>query len=379
MTMNIAHALHETSSQPGLIDPISFPACRNEVTEAWLKDTLSRHPVFQSDPIQAVHLSNLGDGIGQLSALTLAEIDCRSGRRVPLVVKLQAAVPEMHQVAMQYDYYGSEVNFYRELAADVPMHTPEVYVSAMDSESDRVLIIMEAFTDWHSPDQIAGATAEQVAIAADELAGLASAYWNDQPQARLPWLKSADSQAFASLPEDHAACLPVALERFEGSWPGGAAETLQRISTRYADIRRAIINGTQVLSHWDFRVENLFFGPEGELAVIDWQLMHMDNPANDLAYLLGTNVDIQLRREIEGDIMALYLRGLREQGVSDYGMAELVADYRLSLLSLTAIPLIGGANMDIGNQRSATLFAAMGGRLVKAIQDWDAVALLDHL
>ncbi len=377
--MNFAHALHETTSQPGLIDPVSFPASRDEVTEAWLTDSLSHHPSFKADPIQTVRLSNLGDGIGQLSALTLAEISCRSGRRVPLVVKLQASVPEMHQVARHYDHYGAEVNFYREMAVEVPMHTPEVYVSAMDAASDRVLIIMEAFTDWHSPDQVTGATAEQVAIAAGELAGLASAYWNEQPQSRFPWLRSADAQAFASLPEDHAACLPVALDRFEDLWPEGAAETLQPISERYAAIRDAIINGTQVLSHWDFRVENLFFGPEGELAVIDWQLMHMDNPANDLAYLLGTNIDIELRREIEGDIMTLYLRGLRDHGVSDYGMADLVADYRLSLLSLTAIPLIGGANMDMGNARSRALFAAMGARLVAAIQDWDAIDLLDRL
>jgi aminoglycoside phosphotransferase (APT) family kinase protein len=280
---------------------------------------------------------------------------------------------------MGYQYYETEVNFYREMAAEIPLRTPEIYVSAMDPDSDRVLIIMEAFTGWHSPDQVLGAEAEQVEIAVAELAGLAAAYWNDQPCAQFPWLKSADAPAFATLAEDHANCLPAALERFAARWGTGSEVALNAISQRYPAIRQAIINATQVLSHWDYRVENLFFGADGEFAVIDWQLMHMDNPANDLAYLLATNVDVTLRREIEADMMTLYLSGLRDRGITSYGIAELVADYRLALLSLTAIPVIGGANMDMGNERSQALFAAMGHRLLSAIDDWQALDLLERL
>jgi aminoglycoside/choline kinase family phosphotransferase len=326
-----------------------------------------------------MRLSNLGDGIGQLSALTLAELTCASGRKLPLVIKLQAPVAEMHQVALHYGHYETEVNFYREMAAEIPLRTPQIYVCAMDPASGRVLIIMEAFGDWHSPDQLTGADAEQVATAIEELAALASAYWESAPTIQFPWLKSAGSPQYATLPEDHAACLPILLDRFENSWPAGSAAKLKEISSNYARVQQAIIEGTQVLSHWDFRVENLFFGSDGELAVIDWQLMHTDNPANDLAYLLATNVDVELRRKIEADMMALYLRELRDRGIDGYGMANLVSDYRLALLSITAILVIGGANADIGNQRSRALFATMGERLLAAIEDWQAVDILRSL
>ncbi|MEE4362071.1 MAG: phosphotransferase [Pseudomonadales bacterium] len=361
------------------VAPWRFPACRAEITTDWLLNTLQPHPSFRRDPIAAVRLSDLGDGIGQLSALTLAELTCRSGARRTLVVKIQAPVPEMHEVALSYGHYESEVGFYGQMAREVRLRTPEIYVCALDQARNRVLIVMEAFTDWHSPDQLEGATAEEVAIATRALSSLASTYWESPPLKRFPWLKTATSPAFASMPSDYAACVPELLTRFEARWPANASATLDRISAGYAGLQQAVATGTQVLAHFDFRVENLFFGPDGSLAVIDWQLMHMNNPANDLAYLLATNVDVSLRRDIERDMMHLYLEGLRECGIVGYGLAELERDFRLALLYISVIPVIGGANADMGNARSAALFEIMGGRLLTAIEDWQALDALGSI
>lgn len=377
--MNLAQPLQQITCQTAPIPPLSFPACRSEVTDDWVRRTLQRHPKFSLDPIREIRLSHLGDGIGQLSALTLAELTCASGMRHQVVVKLQAPVPEMHQVALSYGHYETEVNFYSEMAGEIPLRTPEIYVCAMDHSSERVLLIMEGFTGWHSPDQVKGARAPEVATATTAIAALASRYWNEPPLADYPWLKSADSPVFASMPADYAACLPVLLDRFESLWPVGAASTLTTIANGYGRVQQAITQGTQVLSHWDYRVENLFFGADGELAIIDWQLMHMNNPANDLAYLLATNVDVALRREIEADMMDAYLAELAEQGVEGYTKADLQADYRLALLGISAIPVIGGANADVDNERSQALFAAMGSRLLAAIEDWQALDVLEPI
>jgi hypothetical protein len=249
----------------------------------------------------------------------------------------------------------------------------------MDHERDRVVVIMEGFADWHSPDQITGASADEVRGAVTGLASLASTYWDAKPGERYPWLKSADSAQFATLPDDYAACLPEFLNRFEHLLPAGAAGTLAAIGERYARIQQTIARGTQVLAHWDYRVENLFFSPDGELAVIDWQLMHMDNPANDLAYLLATNVDVGLRRQIEAEMMSTYLRELNERGITQYQLKDLHQDYRLSLLAISAIPVIGGASMDVTNERSLALFEAVAGRLMAAINDWQAQEVLETL
>lgn len=365
--------------EPALVWPTSFPASRDEVTASWVRETLQPHPHFQGDPIRDVDLHDLGDGLGQLSSLTLAELTCGSGRRKQLVIKLHASVPEMHQVALAYGHYQSEVHFYAEMAPSVPMRTPDIYISAMDPACGRVVIVMEGFGTWHSPDQIVGASAEEVTIAVSALSGLAATYWNNPPIRAFPWLRSPDSPAYASLPQDYAACVPILLDRFERDWPGGSARPLKQIAGSYARIQQALLRRPQVVAHWDYRVENLFYGADGELAVIDWQLMRTDVPANDLAYLLACNVSAGLRRDIEADMMARYLAGLRERGVLDYQLTDLELDYRLALLSISAILVIGGANADIGNARSQQLFLTIGARLLAAIDDWQATDLIAGL
>jgi len=98
--MNMPDVFASQHTHTTLVPPCSFPSGRGEVTEEWLRRTLAPHPAFRVDPIRQVELSDMGDGIGQLSALLLAEVTCRSGATRPMVIKLQAPVPEMHTLAM---------------------------------------------------------------------------------------------------------------------------------------------------------------------------------------------------------------------------------------------------------------------------------------
>ena len=377
--MELQHAITPEQHITQLVAPHSFPADRHEVDEHWVLATLSPHPAFRSDPIRNVTLRHMGDGIGQLSALLLARLTCRSGAIRSVVIKLQAPLPEMHAVAMTYGHYETEVNFYAHMADEVDLRTPEVYVSEMDHVRERVVVVMEAFTDWHSPDQIKGAQPTEIRTAVKALATLAGTYWNNPPKDRFDWLKSMDAPEFASLPDDCAVCVAPLMTRFQAQWPEHAENTLATISTNMARVRDAIGNGVQVVSHWDFRVENLFFGSRGELAIIDWQLMQINNPANDLAYLLATNIDAALRRQIEKPMLEEFLAGLKAQGVNDYNMQDLRADFRLALLGITPILIIGGAHLDQTNIRSLALFEHIGKRLLGAIDDWQALDVLEEI
>ncbi|MBD3647729.1 MAG: hypothetical protein HUJ31_09830, partial [Pseudomonadales bacterium] len=152
-----------------LASPDYLPADRSEVTDAWVMNLLAAHPTFRSDTITAVRLEHFGDGIDQLSTLVRADLTCASGADHQLVIKLHTNVPGMHEIGLRYGHYESEINFYRHLADKVPVRTPELYAVEMDRDAERVLIVMESFTDWHSPDQLAGASLEEVTIATDAL------------------------------------------------------------------------------------------------------------------------------------------------------------------------------------------------------------------
>jgi hypothetical protein len=75
--------------------------------------------------------------------------------------------------------------------------------------------------------------------------------------------------------------------------------------------------------------------------------MMVTNPMTDFAYLLSTNIDVAIRRV-----------------------------YRLSLLGISAIPVLWGAGIDINNKRSMALFEAVSSRLFQTVEDWDALKVI---
>jgi hypothetical protein len=357
-----------------LVVPATLPANRTEVTESWLIETLSLHPRFADDPIESVTINPMGEGLGQLSSLLLADVSCASST-IQLVIKLHVDVPEMHQSAMTYGHYDSEVNFYNFLADKIPLRTPEIYAAQIDRESERVLIIMESFDGWHSPNQINGASLKEVTIATESLCDLTAAFWNIPLQNEFPWVRTLQSSAYDSLPNDYNALTDATLDRLD-LLPEGSAAAMRMIGANYGVLKGMLSTGHQALAHWDYRVENLFYGPCDEFAVIDWQFMMMTNPATDLAYLLSTNIDTKLRRESESELMDRFLDGLARQGVRDYNRIDLEKDFRVALLGISGIVVIGGGIFDVTNKRSHALFNAIGSRMFQTIEDWDALAML---
>ncbi|MEJ2238881.1 MAG: hypothetical protein P8X82_11340 [Gemmatimonadales bacterium] len=135
-----------------LMHPPAYPANRSEASSEWLIETLNRHLAFAQDPLESATLHHMGDGVGQLSTLIRADLSRASGTPTQVVVKLHTAVPEMHAIALRYGHYESEVNFYRYLADEIPMRTPEVFVAGLEPDTGHVAIIMESFNGWHSPN-----------------------------------------------------------------------------------------------------------------------------------------------------------------------------------------------------------------------------------
>jgi hypothetical protein len=352
-----------------------LPTNRSEVTETWLLETLSALPEFL-DPVSNIRLKPLGDGIGQLSVLVLADLVLDSGKKLQLIIKLQTDVPDMHDIGMRYGYYENEVNFYNFFSDKVPLHTPDVFVAEFDRESGRVLLIMESFAGWHSPDQVSGASLQQITTATKSLAGLTATFWNAPIQKEHPWIHSLTSEVFSNIANDYRESTEEALLRLGDSLPESAGANAHKIGDKYDELVNRLSKGNQSLAHWDYRVENFFYGPENEFVVIDWQLMMVTNPATDLAYLLGTNIATELRRSAENELLGIYLEELARHGVTNYSRSQLEQDYRLGMLGVSAVPIIGGASVDATNARSLALIQAVGGRLFQAIEDWDAMALL---
>jgi aminoglycoside phosphotransferase (APT) family kinase protein len=130
-----------------------------------------------------------------------------------------------------------------------------------------------------------------------------------------------------------------------------------------------------VLLHGDFRLGNLIVGPEGLRAVLDWELTHVGNPAEDIGWLCVKAWRFGAEPPVAGlgsreDLLAAY----RAAGGADVSLAELRWWEILGTLRWGVICLTQAWAHLSGAHRSVEL-AAIGRRVCE--QEWDLLLLLD--
>ncbi len=355
-----------------------LPPDRNAVDETWLASTLAPHPEFSADPIVSASFRALGDGVGQMSEMLVAHAQRASGAELPLVIKLHTTVESMRELAIRYCHYLRETNFYRKLADHVPVRTPRVFAAAYDQDSRRTALVMEHVGNTHySPDQVAGATLAEVELAIDQLARLTAAYWDSPLRATHTWMGNANADFYRSALTDYPNGIDETVRRF-GHSIAGMETAARKIGARLGEIHDYLCEGVQVLTHWDYRVENMFFNhtDPDDFILLDWQLMLWMRPGWDFVYLVGTCMDQTLRRQHFAALIDRYLDGLAANGVADYGRAQFEQDLRMAAMACTIVAVVGGAGYDVTNERSATLFRVIGERIFSIVEDLDALSML---
>jgi aminoglycoside phosphotransferase (APT) family kinase protein len=79
---------------------------------------------------------------------------------------------------------------------------------------------------------------------------------------------------------------PAELERYEQIFRGAAPEPHPIFELAFRWLRARLPTGDRrALVHGDYRIGNVTFGPEGVRAVLDWELAHVGDPAEDLGWL----------------------------------------------------------------------------------------------
>jgi hypothetical protein len=108
-----------------------------------------------------------------------------------------------------------------------------------------------------------------------------------------------------------------------------------RLHKRYRDARNI------TLAHGDAHVWNCFL-PRNEsdgVRWFDWDGWRIRVPTSDLAYMMAVHWYPERRRRLERAMLDHYHTVLLENGVDSYNRADMLEDYRLSVLCHTTTPV----------------------------------------
>ncbi len=355
-----------------------LPETMDEVTPAWLQQVVADHSAFRGKRITAARGMQVGEGIGQMSAIARFELSY-DGVRGPasVVVKLHTPFQAMRDVGLRYEMYVRETAFYRSLATEVTVPIPAMYFVAWDAPTQRNAMVMQDMTTWLWPDQVAGATQQQAERCVDALAKLGARHWGADFSSHS-WLPDTHQPVLRQIVEDYRQLVPQTLQRLSDFMSPEHRAVCERIARNMNWIGEEIAKPPQILTHYDARLENFVFADEraSELALIDWQLVARLRPGWDFGYFLASSVTEAERRLWQPGLIARYLDGLREGGVRDYTASAFDVDFRLGTMAMTVIPVIGGASFDINNERSKALFGTMLRRAMCSVIENDCLALL---
>ena len=344
------------------------------LTAEWLSDALGAS-------VAGVRAEPVGTGqIGTCFRLHLDGPGVRPGGLPSTVLaKLPAADPAAR--AMMAGVYRSEVRFYTEIADTVDVRAPACFYAEMSPDPDRpgdFTLLLEDLAPREQGDQIAGCTVEQARDAVVNLAGLHAPRWCDPTLLDVEGLTINGLDDAALLAELYGPAVDLFLDGLGPLVSEDDAATLRSTVPVMADWALGRRERFAPM-HGDYRLDNLLFPPDGGPGVVtvDWQTLSLGLPARDLAYVLGTGLDSDLRRAHERGLVADHHRALVQGGVSGYDVGTCWDDYRFAMLQGPLVTVFGCA-YGTRSERGDTMFAVMLARSCAAIRDLGSLALVDR-
>ena len=314
----------------------------------------------------------IGEGVGMMGLLYRASLAVEGGdgtAPASVIIKLAGSDPWARQTAQLFGWYAREVNFYASIAGDA-VRTPDCHAALHDPETDNFVLVLQDLSHLRTVDQLNGCGIEDARRVVAALARFGAAFWNKTDSiSGVPHIwESPNPEAFAHTMAESG---PAFAERFPGRLPAEVAAAVARMPEVAGEIFTPEEGHPTTLMHGDFRLDNMFFDDDG-LILLDWQLMAKATVGSDLGYFLSQSLTVDQRRAHEHELLALYRETLAANG-AEIDQQELFDAYRRAVMLLLAIPVGGGAKLDLANDRALELFEVILSRSLAAIEDLGAL------
>jgi hypothetical protein len=358
------------------MEPATIPTPA-DVDAQWLTERL-RTGGYPDTEVQSFTATRIGTGqIGQCIRyeLELSGTDPEAPRR--LVGKFPSDDALSRDTGVALRNYYREVQFYRTLAAALPIATPRCYHADIAGEGPEFVLLLEDLYPAVQGDQLAGCSPTVARSAVLELVGLQAPTWCDARLKQHDWLHQEAPRN--GLQELYGQMLPGFVDRYGPALSADEVEILSRVASAPACPLFAPLATPFCLEHVDYRLDNMLIDERTEpprLTVVDWQSVKVGQPLNDVAYCLGGGLVPDQRRPVEQDIVRDYHRALVESGVAGFDWQSCWDAYRRSTFAGFGVTVI--ASMIVQQTpRGDEMFLTMARRHTRHALDLGAAEFLE--
>src|SRR5215470_6851962 len=314
------------------------------ITSRWLTTVLRAAAVAEAAvlEIQAVPLG-VASAAGDLARLSLAYEPGRPLGPATIIAKAPGSGQAQRAMEAAMGLFARERYVYAELASALPVRLPRCYHPGDPGKQEPILL----------EDLRALRAGDQVTV--------------------LGWADPALGAMVTQLVTSGVAALR---QRYAHRVPGRILTAIADAAPNWAGVLRRCAEGPQTFVHNDFRLDNIFFQPDGEPVVIDWQLAGRCRGTQDLAYLLSGSMPADTLRDCCDVLLRRYHARLSAAGVRGYDLNQCRFHYRQSLLYTLApgIAMLGQMQFRGGDARRLADTLVL--RTLTHASDLDAFATL---
>jgi hypothetical protein len=337
-----------------------------DLTPEWLSEALGLE--VRSATAQAI-------GAGQTGASYRVDLDTDGG---PSSVVAKLAAGDEASRRRVANGYRSEVGFYTQLVETLDVRTPRCWYGAITDDALHFTLLLEDLAPRITGVQADGCSVARADAAVRNLAGLHAPRWNDESLFDLDFLARTTQERADFLGTILMGSTEQFVTRYEAELDSAEVRTLHASASAITEWQLARPEPFAVI-HGDYRLDNLMFSAteDDDVVAVDWQTMIVGPPTRDVAYFLGTSLDVDDRRASEAQLVASYHRELCAHGVDGYDAAQCFDDYRVGQLQGPMITVIGCMYATAERSDAADrMFLAMIHRACAAIQVLDSIGAI---
>lgn len=369
-----------TDSSPK--DAIPLITNGDQISTAWMRDAMCAGGADDWSTVTTIEVEKLSDAtnaIGTLFRCRAIKSNGDSPTPSSVIVKLPTINALPLRFAKWLSMYKREYVFYKHVSPEGYVNAPRCFYGDFDDRSHDFVLLIEDLGDLELVSQYAGVSPKRALSAVQTIAEFQGQFWN---RANVPAL--AHCGEFLSpghrriMQTVYMLTLPVALDRFGQLF----SEQLRRLALDFGsriDVHfEAAARNVKTVVHGDYRSENMLFSGDNaeDIVVIDWQGCGLGCGMFDVSYFLGTSVSVENRRLIEEEAVRRYHDAVCRAGAKGYTLEDCWHSYRQNMLGSLMHCVVGCGALDMSDGERSELAMELLRRILTAIEDLDAGALL---